>query len=69
MVPPPHPHASCGSPAPTRNARNATNDEPFRQHRQDIDYVGLTQSGRLVIKLPKLFVEEVSTERATSIYV
>lgn len=27
---------------------------------QDIDYVGLTQSGRLVIKLPKLFVEEVS---------
>lgn len=27
--------------------------------RQDIDYIGLTQSGRLVIKLPKLFVEEV----------
>lgn len=31
---------------------------------QDIDYVGLTQSGRLVIKLPKLFVEEVREERA-----
>eukprot|EP00752_Nemacystus_decipiens_P010410 g9277.t1 len=43
--------------APVKDAKGRKTVRPKRDE-EDIDYVGLTQSGRLVIKLPKLFVEE-----------
>eukprot|EP00903_Cladosiphon_okamuranus_P008474 g8141.t1 len=58
-------HASRGSDvtmvvkeeAPVKDAKGRKTVRPKRDE-EDIDYMGLTQSGRLVIKLPKHFVEE-----------
>ncbi|CAM9261058.1 unnamed protein product [Pylaiella littoralis] len=43
--------------APIKDAKGRKTGRPKRDE-EDIDYVGLTRSGRLVVKLPKLFVEE-----------
>ncbi|CAN0115807.1 unnamed protein product [Scytosiphon promiscuus] len=43
--------------APVKDSKGRKTVRPKRDE-EDIDYVGLTQSGRLVIKLPKMFVEE-----------
>ena len=56
------PQKQCTTPVGTPSHRTLSfRLEPWLFFAQDIDYVGLTQSGRLVIKLPKLFVEEVRT--------